>query len=113
MIHHDLIMSITILLLNAVTILVFIFNVVFKIRCAVNAKSKPELDFYFKLIMKSIIGAFMAGISFYIGVRMWFKLEFMTLETVNNLRLIYAVLMLSMAFIISIIDRKYNPFQVK
>lgn len=113
MIHHDLIVSIAILFMNALTTLVFGCNVALKVRSAVTARTKEELDFYFKLIMKSIIGIFMSGISFYIGIKIWLKSDYMALETINHLRLVYAVLMLAMAFIISIIDRRYNPFQIK
>ena len=113
MTHHSTLISVIVLLLNSLTVIIFAFNISRRLRSAINAASRLELDFYFKLILLSVIGAVMSGISFYIGVKLWLRTSYLMLDGLANLRLVYAVLMAAMASVVSIIDSKYNPFGVK
>lgn len=115
MILYDMIVSVVILLLNAFTIISYMVNIGTRLNLAINAKSKAELDFYFKMIMISLLGALMGGVSFYIGLKIWFKVDYLALSTneLTALRLVFAVLMGVQSSVMLILDQNYNPFRVK
>jgi len=109
--YPNLILSVIILIINAVTAIVFIFNIAFRLKSAVFSDTKEQLDFYFKLVMLSIIGVLLSGIGFYIGVKFWLKESGSIESGIVNIRLIHSVLMIIFALMVSIIDRRYNPFK--
>lgn len=111
--YPNLIIAVIILFLNSITVLVFACNIVFRLKSAINSETKAELDFYFKLIMLSVIGIIMAVIAFYIGMKIWLRTAHTALEHITNLRLVYAVLMTAFSGIVSIVDRNYNPFKTR
>lgn len=115
MVEYDMTISIIILFLNALTVLVFIFNIIFDINKAIESKTRAYLDFYFKLVMISLIGALMSGVSFCLGIKMWLKIDYLILNSshITNLRLIFAVLMAVLSGIVLLIDKKDNPFRIK
>jgi len=115
MIEYNTLISITILILNILTVVMYLFSVSIRLKFAIGAKNRSELDFYFKLIMMSVIGALMGGISFYIGLNIWLKVNYLSLtgDDITVLRLVFAVLMGVRSGLMLILDENYNPFRVK
>lgn len=111
--HHNTIISLVILGLNTISMMAFSVNVSVRLRRMISSDTKDELDYHFKILIVCVIGIILNVISFYLGVKIWLKLTAVPLDSILNLRLVFAVLMSVLALMISIIDKRYNPFDVR